>query len=127
MNVLIAGGGPAAIEGALAVQRLAGERVRITMLSEREELCYRPVAVAEPFGLATPQRFSLARLAAERGFELRRGTVRCVDTDGHYVYTREGDALPYDALLLALGARANEALPGALTFRGPEDSERLRA
>ena len=35
--------------------------------------------------------------------------------------------MAYDTLLLALGARAEEAVPGALTFRGPEDSARLRA
>src|SRR5436190_152393 len=35
-HMLVAGGGPAALEGALAVQRLAGERVRITLLADRD-------------------------------------------------------------------------------------------
>ena len=39
----------------------------------------------------------------------------------------DGTTLAYDVLLLALGARAVEAVPGALTFRGPQDSLRLRA
>src|SRR3954454_22533684 len=103
MDLLIAGGGPAALEGALAVQRLAGERVRITMLSDHDELCYRPVAVAEPFGLAVPQRFSLTRIAAERGFALALGRLRRVDADAHRVVTDAGDRLAYDALLLAVG------------------------
>ena len=34
--------------------------------------------------------------------------------------------MAYDALLLALGARPEEAIPGALTFRGPDDVVRLR-
>src|SRR4051794_31542215 len=127
MRLLIAGGGPAALEAALAVQRLAGERVDITLLSDRDDFVYRPVAVAEPFGLASVERFSLAGLAAERGFELHRGTLRAVDAGGHRVHTADGAQLPYDALLLALGARAEEAIPGALTFRGPQDSARLRA
>ena len=67
-QLLIVGGGPAALEAVLAVQRLAGDRVDITLLSDRDEFVYRPVAVAEPFGLASAQRFSLARLARDRGF-----------------------------------------------------------
>src|SRR4051795_11551233 len=124
MDLLIAGSGPAALEGALAVQRLAGERFRITLLSDRDELVYRPVAVAEPFGLGSPQRFSLARLAAERGFELRLGALASVEPEAHRVRTADGDEIAYDALLLALGARSREAVPGAVIFRGPEDSAR---
>ncbi len=126
MDLLIAGGGPAALEGALAVQRLAGERVRITLLSDRDEFVYRPVSVAEPFGLATAQRFSLTRLAAERGFALRRGRLAAIEPEARRVCLEDGTAVAYDSLLLALGARAEEAVPGALTFRGPEDSARLR-
>jgi sulfide:quinone oxidoreductase len=126
MHLLVAGGGPAALEGALAVQRLAGKRVRITLLSDQDTFVYRPHAVAEPFGLAAPQRFSLACLAADRGFALQRGTLRAVDPDGHRALTADGASVEYDALLLALGARWQEAVPGAVTFRGPEDAAKLR-
>lgn len=126
-HLIVAGGGPAALEGALAVQRLAGERVRITMLSDRDEFVYRPVAVGEPFGLAAPQRFSLERIAADRGFRLRLGSLRAVDAGGHRALAADGASVPYDWLLLALGACAEEAVPGALTFRGPEDVGRLHS
>src|SRR3954447_13872086 len=125
MHLLVAGGGPAALEGALAVQRLPGERVRITLLSDQDAFVYRPLAVAEPFGLASPERFSLARLAADRGFALRRGSLRAVDADGHRALFDGAASLEYDALLLALGARSEEAIPGALTFRGSEDAAKL--
>jgi len=124
-HLLIAGGGPAALEAALAVQRLAAERVRVTLLSDRAELVHRPLAVAAPFGFGEPQRFSLAALAADRGFALQRGRLRAVDAERHRTLL-DGGELHYDALLLALGARAEEALPGALTFRGPEDVAPLR-
>src|SRR3954470_1941891 len=124
MHLLIAGGGPAALEGALAVQRLAGERVQITLLSDCDEFVYRPVAVAEPFGLDSPQRFSLARLAAERGVEARGGQVLSAYVGAARLRTADSAQLPYDTLLLALGAGTEEVLPGALTFRGPEDSAR---
>jgi sulfide:quinone oxidoreductase len=125
-HLLIAGGGPAALEAVLAVQRLAGERFQITLLNDRDEFVYRPVAVAEPFGLASPERFSLRRIAADRGIELVQAVLRSVDPGGHRVLCADGDVVPYDVLLLALGARAEEAVPGALTFRGPQDSARLR-
>ncbi|WP_028063925.1 NAD(P)/FAD-dependent oxidoreductase [Solirubrobacter soli] len=124
-ELLIAGGGPAALEGAMAVQRLAGERVHITLLSDREDFVYRPVSVAEPFGLAPPERFSLRGIAAERGIGFRVGPLRAVDAEGHRVLC-DDEWVPYDTLLLAIGARPEEAVPGALTFRGPQDSARLR-
>src|SRR5262245_55160929 len=125
-HLLIAGGGPAALEAALAVQRLAGDRFRITLLSDRDEFMYRAVAVAEPFGLASPERFSLPRFAAERGFGLRQAVARAVDPARHRLLCADGEAVSYDVLLLALGARLEDAIPGALTFRGPQDSARLR-
>ena len=42
-----------------------------------------------------------------------------VDPAKHHVYTRDGDYVPYDILVVATGARSREAVPGALTFRGP--------
>src|SRR3954453_9393630 len=122
MQLLIAGGGPAALEGALAVQRLAGELVDITLLSDRDDFASGPLAVAEPFGLATPERFSLSRLADERGFDLRLGTLAAVDPAAHRVRTHDGAQLSYDTLLVAVGARTEEAVTGALTFHGPQDS-----
>jgi sulfide:quinone oxidoreductase len=127
MQLLIVGGGPAALEGVLAVQRLAGDRVTITLVSDRDEFVYRPVAVAEPFGFATAQRFSLVRFAQDRGIDLRLGRVQSVDASAHRVRLEDGADLHFDVLLLAVGARAEEAVPGAVTFRGPEDSARLRA
>lgn len=126
-HLLIAGGGPAALEAALAVRHLAGERFRITLLSSREEFVYRPVAVAEPFGLLSPERFSMRRIAEDLGVELRLAVLDRVDADAHHVVCADGEIVPYDVLLLALGARAGEAIPGALTFRGPQDSEQLRS
>jgi len=125
-HLLIAGGGPAALEAALAIRRLAGERFRITLLSDRDEFVYRPVAVAEPFGFLSPERFSLPRIATDLGLDLRLAVLAAVDTETHHVVCADGEALAYDVLLLALGARPGESVPGALTFRGPQDSGRLR-
>ncbi len=125
LHLLVAGGGPAALEGALAVQRLAAERVRITLLSDRDEFTYRPLSVAEPFGRAPAQRFSLTALASERGFALERGVLASVGD--HQVRLADGRSLSYDALLVAVGAAPGDVLPGALGFSGQDDVPRVRA
>jgi sulfide:quinone oxidoreductase len=125
-HVVIAGGGPAALEGALKLQLLAADRARITLLASDAAFAYRPLAVAEPFGLAPPVRFSLPELAAERGFAFVRDALAGVDAPARRLRTAGGRTMAYDALLVAVGARAEPALPGALTFRGSEDAGALR-
>src|SRR3954447_17477334 len=125
-HLLIVGGGPAALEAALSVRRLAGDRFRITLLSDRDEFVYRPVAVAEPFGLLAPERFSLPRIADDLGLDLRLAVLAEVRTGTHEIVCADGETWSYDVLLLALGARPGESVPGALTFRGPQDSVQLR-
>jgi sulfide:quinone oxidoreductase len=125
-HVVIAGGGPAAIEAALAVQRLAGAFARVTLLSPSDAFVYRPQSVAEPFGTDPPQRFSIPAIAADRGFALVHAAVRGVDPAAHTI-DADGELIPYDALVLALGAATEEAIPGALTFGGEHDVPRLRA
>jgi sulfide:quinone oxidoreductase len=124
-HIVIAGGGPAATETALAVRRLAGDRARVTLVSSSDALVYRPLAVEEPFGMAATLRVSLPRLAAERGFAFLRAPVRAVDADARRI-DADGRWLDYDALVLALGAAQAQAVPGAITFRGEEDAGAVR-
>lgn len=121
VNVLIAGGGVAALEATLALRELAEERVAITLIAPDADFTYRPLAVAEPFRVGDVRRFPLRSLVEAAGAEFFRGRVTSVDPDRYLVGTDDGDELSYDVLLLALGARPRAALPGALTFRGPED------
>ena len=121
VNVLIAGGGVAALEAALALRQLAEGRVAVTLVAPEGDFTYRPLAVAEPFRVGDVRRFPLRSLAEAAGAGFRNGSVASVDPDNSRVATEQGDELSYDVLLLALGARAREALPGAVTFRGPED------
>ena len=119
--VLIAGGGTAALEAMLALRALAEERVDVELLAPEEEFYYRPLAVAEPFGDAHAERFELPGLAEAAGARFRLGALAGVVADRHRVRTSDGARLEYGALLIACGARPQEGLPGALTFRGPED------
>ena len=126
LHVLVAGGGVAALETVLALRAAAGDRVRLALVAPDAEFSYRPLAVAEPFALGSIRRLSLDRFCAAHGVRRHRDTVVAVDTGARVARTRGGDLLAYDALVLASGARTVEAVPGALTYRGEQDAERLR-
>src|SRR5512133_807154 len=125
-RVLIAGGGVAALEAALALRALAEDRVSVELLAPESEFWYRPLAVAEPFGLGEVRHFDLAELAAAAGASFSPGALSGVDAEGRLVQTSAGSTVPYDILLVACGAGPTPAVPGALTFRGPADTERIR-
>jgi sulfide:quinone oxidoreductase len=105
LQVVIAGGGVAALEAALALRELAGERVRTTLLASGSEFVYRPMTVREPFAYRTAERYPLGEVAQEIGVQLRSDSFASLDAAARIVHTEGGDALEYDALLLALGAR----------------------
>jgi sulfide:quinone oxidoreductase len=123
-KVLIAGGGVAALEAALALRALAGELVDVELLAPEPQFWYRPMSVAEPFGLGEARRFDLGQLAGAAGASFTPGTLAGVDATRKRARTT-GPAIDYDALLIATGAEPSPAVRGALTFRGPADSERV--
>ena len=51
----------------------------------------------------------------------RRDVLWGVNAADHLALTNDGDELPYDHLLVAIGARACPAVAGALTFAGRRD------
>jgi sulfide:quinone oxidoreductase len=127
LHVQIAGAGVAGLEAALALQALGEGRVSVELLAPEMEFTYRPLAVAEPFAVAEVKRFPLGRLVTAAGASLRVGSVLAVDADRKVVTLADRKEVAYDVLLLALGARPREAVPGALTFRGPQDTRALLA
>jgi sulfide:quinone oxidoreductase len=123
--VLIAGGGIAAIEAAIALRELAGDAVVIQLLAPEPSFWYRPAAVAKPFGLGEITHVDLGRIADALGAELTLGALAFVDAGARRARTAGGAELAYDALLIACGAVPTAAVEGALTFRGPADAERM--
>ena len=123
LDVVIAGGGIAAIEALLALRDLAADSVRIELLAPETEFVHRPLFVAEPFGIGEAQRLRLADVAAEHGAALRPDALASVDAGRQLLTTAGGDEVRYDALLIAIGARPVRAIPGALTFGDPRDRE----
>jgi sulfide:quinone oxidoreductase len=121
--VLVAGGGVAALEAVLALRDLAEERVSIELLAPEPRFWYRPLAVVEPFGMASVGGIDLSEAAETCGAGFTLGTLASVDAGAHRAWTSAGAEFAYDALLVATGARPVAAIAGALTFRGPADSD----
>jgi|SRR5215211_7811669 len=125
-RLLIAGGGVAALEALLGLTELAGDRVDLELLAPRDKYVDRPVAVAEPFGIAKAQSFDLRAIAQDRGARLRLDGLQEVDPASKRIITRNGAELDYDALLVAVGAIPGVALDGAITIKGPSYTGRFR-
>jgi sulfide:quinone oxidoreductase len=126
-RVVVAGAGVAGLETALALRALGEGLVTAELVAPELDFTYRPLAVTEPFHAGELRRFPLERLVHAAGAQLRRGAVASVDTEAKTVTLEDGAELGYDSLVLALGARPRADVPGALTFRGPEDSEAVEA
>jgi sulfide:quinone oxidoreductase len=123
MRVLIAGGGVAGLEAALALRDLAGDRVDVLLLAPEDAFEVRALSVGEPFGRLRAHRHALADVAADAGFALRPTTLASVDPAHHVVHAADGGRLEYDALVVAIGARPVAALPRTVTFTGPSSAD----
>jgi len=123
-RVIVAGGGVAGLEAVLALHTQAAERVAITLLEPSIELVDRPMLVARPFAAGHAEHTPIARILAPTGAVHRREALASVDTAAGTVATLGGEQLPYDSLLLALGARAVPVYERATTF-SPADPDAL--
>ncbi|HVF78046.1 MAG TPA: FAD/NAD(P)-binding oxidoreductase [Solirubrobacteraceae bacterium] len=128
VQVLIAGGGIAALELLLAVRVLAGAHVAITLLTADAQLAPRAMTVAEPFGRGGAQTYEWSLIARDQAADLVVDRLVAVDTTERVVFTHGGQRLHYDILAVATGALRVEPFAGALTFGARADAaSKLRA
>jgi sulfide:quinone oxidoreductase len=114
-RVVVAGGGIAGLEALLALHALAGDRVDLTLVAPQTDFVYRPLAIAEPFCLGRARRTALADAARDAGARHVVAAVEAVDAEARTVSTAEGP-IPYDALVLAVGAQSSPAYARALNW-----------
>ena len=126
-RVVIAGGGFAALEAALAVRALADDRAELALISPAPVLAYRPAAPTEAFREEPGLEFELPQIAADLGATYWASAVEAVAPEQRTVQLESGTQLEYDVLVLAVGAEATATIPGALIFRDQRDVARLRA
>jgi sulfide:quinone oxidoreductase len=127
-RIVIAGGGVAGLEACLALRSFLDEdQLAIDLLCPEPRFEYRPLAVLEPFDGAPAWSMALREFAADQGVRLVRDSLRAVDPGRRVAILLQGEPLPYDALLVCVGARPVRAIPGAITFRGSRDADAVRA
>jgi sulfide:quinone oxidoreductase len=119
-EVVIAGGGIAALEATLALHALAPGRTRTRLVAPNRSFVDPALSVAAPFGGTEERSWDVAEIARRHGATASVDTVESVDPRARTVRTGSGSELGYDALLLAPGARRVPAIDGALTFGGPD-------
>lgn len=118
---MIAGGGVAAIEAALALQDLAGDRVEVTICSPRRNFVYRPYSVGVPYGVSHVATYDLERLATAAGARYRSDSIVSVNRDARLAVTHDGESIPYGDLIVCPGTKLYWPVPGAITFWGIAD------
>ena len=123
----IVGGGVAALEAMIALRQLAEERVAIELVAPTSEWSYRPLAVAEPFGLGEATTYDLVRIARDHGAAIHLSGVESVRPEAHVLRTWDGRTLDYELLLIAIGAELTSSLAGSVTVNGPGYTGRFRA
>src|SRR5277367_6250766 len=86
-EVVIAGGGVAALEAALALHALAADRVSIRLVAPNAEFRYRPLVVREPFTSARTTGYRVAKIAEQAGAQLLVDRFKWLDPSGRVVHT----------------------------------------
>jgi len=115
-RVVVVGGGVAALEATLALADLAPELTDITVVAPDAEFVYRPMTVREPFAYGGARHYPIAPILSDAGAELVSDELAWVDPAEQTIHTKAGKAIAYDALILALGAKAHPRYQHALTI-----------
>lgn len=113
--IVIVGGGFAGLETAIQVRALRPS-CRVTLISPRPSLIYKPWLIYVPAGRRpfVEVCIPLAPMAARHGFRLIEGGVDRIDLDAQHVHLTDGQTIYYSQLVIATGAEADRGrIPGA--------------
>jgi sulfide:quinone oxidoreductase len=116
LSVIVAGGGVAALETALALADLAPDRTDVTVLAPNAEFVYRPMTVREPFAYGAARRYPLESIVRDAGAKLLADEVLWVDPAKQTIHSKSDQSIEYGALVLALGAKAVPRYAHAMTI-----------
>jgi sulfide:quinone oxidoreductase len=115
-RVVIAGGGVAGLEALIGCRTLAGDRVELELISPERMFAWRSLAISAAFGSAPTPGIDVGQIARITGATFTIDRVTDVDARSGTLTLASGDARDFDALVVCMGARTEEAIPGAITF-----------
>ncbi|MFZ2049842.1 MAG: FAD-dependent oxidoreductase [Solirubrobacteraceae bacterium] len=127
LRVIVVGGGVAALETVLALHDLAGELTDVSVVAPNSEFHYRPMTVREPFSQGQARRYPLAPIVCDAGASLICDELAWVDPENQIVHTKGDEQLEYDALVLAMGAKASARYQHAITIDAARMDEILHS
>ena len=127
-RVLIVGGGVAGLETLLALHALAPDLVDVTILAPELKFINLSMSVDQPFKPQRVRGLRLEETAAELGARWHHGAVDRVEPEHSRVITTDGEDVPYDMLVLTLGAHPEREWhsPDVLTYHGGRDGPSYR-
>jgi sulfide:quinone oxidoreductase len=122
-RVLIAGAGVAGLESLLALRALVGDRVDITIVEPELKFFNRSMSADQPFKPKRGRGIRLEDVFAEFNVRWVRAKLDRVEHEQRVAISAEGERLPYDGLVLALGAHPEPWVSRGL--RHPSGSDAL--
>jgi NADPH-dependent 2,4-dienoyl-CoA reductase/sulfur reductase-like enzyme len=127
VRLVIVGGGPAALSAARGYRDAGGDG-DVTMITRELVPPYRRPPLSKEYlrGELAEEELQLEppEWYAEHGVEVRLGATMTAVTDAVELDT--GETLPFDACVLATGARPVRLFDGPMTLRSLEDARALR-
>ena len=118
-RILILGGGTGGTLTANRLRKRYGDTAQITVIDRDDRHVYQPGLLFVPFGLANPARLVRSRRAQlHDGIEFRLAEVERIETAHNVVQLADGDAVPYDVVVIACGASLLPEETEGLTGQG---------
>jgi sulfide:quinone oxidoreductase len=114
LNILVLGGGFAALETAFLLRMRLHDDVDIRLVCDSDRFVFRPNSIYVPFG-ADPESLyvPLDKPLGRRDIDLVVGRATAVDPDARLVSLEDGQRFAYDRLVIATGAGMRpEEVPG---------------
>lgn len=124
-RVVVLGGGYAGVE---TVESLRKEPIDLTLIDRKPYHTEKTKLWKLALGKQKDGTEPLSKVARKAGARLQLGEVESIDPQAREVRLREGEAVPYDYLVVALGSTPSRPpqADGVLTLDQPEDALRIR-
>ena len=105
-----------------SLRSLASASLRITLVSDEPTFRYRPLELREPFGYGRPRHHDIVALGAELGIDVVCDTLEAVDARARTVRLQHSGDMPFDALVVTVGARPYPPYEYGVTFDRAADT-----